>query len=146
MRYQQKAIFCLPFTTAHERFLSRCRFSRFLRRCKSKCWKSKESEMNWQFAYISVFFLLTKHSSEVIQKENALQVIFYESIKAVKASVGSHWNSVKSEASFTLLSGLDLHYIDNQQPSNSWNDFKVTSTKSLPTKYLNLNFTKLSCL
>lgn len=34
--------------------------------------------------------LASSHSSEVIQKENAREVIFYESIKAIKASVGYH--------------------------------------------------------
>lgn len=62
--------------------------------------KTKEEEGN-ELAICIHLCLPRKRSSEVIQKENVLEVIFYESIKAVKAS--EELNSLKFSKTFTLM-------------------------------------------
>lgn len=146
---KKQSFVCL--SQLHTRVFASMSSSLLSRRCKSKCWKSKESEMNWQFAYISVFafFLPLYKALEWSHSEGECfgSDILWE-YKSRKSQRRIALKFSKKRSFIHTLSCLGLHYIDYQQPSNSWNDFKVTSTEIFrcAAENLNLNFTKLSCL
>lgn len=95
MRYQAKGIFLFPFWLCKE-FL--CQLALLLAAYKkANMWRRSREKEKW-IGNLHTFQPRRSSPSEVTQKEkrNALEVIFYGTIKAIKASAGSHWNSVKT--------------------------------------------------
>lgn len=117
------------------------------RKKKRDCWGSWKRTRNELAIYIHLCRLVKALESEVIQKENVLEVIFYESIKAVKASADSHWNS-KKKTELTLQRSQDqrkTQNIDLKTLFFSWcRSFSVKSFRSAPFDIDNLVITDIS--